>query len=340
MTRMSKSIRIALVSVSTLLVIFIVISISAFAWWKTQTAAPGEISTKKSVVITKGSSGEAIGKKLFEAGVIKSELAFKLYLRLENLSGKLPVGEFEIPQNLSLKDVIAVIQKGPQQVWITIPEGIRREQVPSRFVTGLSLSGAAADSFIDSFLTLSMDEEGYLYPETYLVPKDTTPQGAITLLKNQFKKNFALLVKQTPIEMTDAEIVTLASLIERETLKGDERPMVAGILYNRLRLGMPLQVDATVQYTLANLRCKDSKKCSDWWPTVLRGDYTIASAFNTYKINGLPPHAIANPGKSALEAAARPVANDYIFYLHDKNGVIHYAKTLEEHNQNIAKYIN
>lgn len=337
---MSKSTKIFLIFISSLLVLLAATGIFAFTWWKTQTAAPGNIELKKSVVITKGSSGEAIGEKLFEAGVIKSELAFKLYLRLENLSGKLPVGEFEIPQNLSLKEVIAVIQKGPQQVWVTIPEGIRREQIPSRFVSGLSLTGSAADAFIDSFLTLSADEEGYLYPETYLVPKDTTPEKALTLLKNEFKKNFALLIKQTPIEMTDAEIVTLASLIERETLKGDERPMVAGILYNRLKVGMPLQVDATVQYTLANIRCRDIKKCSDWWPTVLRGDYTIASSFNTYKINGLPPHAIANPGKTALEAAAKPATNDYIFYLHDRNGVIHYAKTLDEHNQNITKYIN
>jgi UPF0755 protein len=322
------------------IILLIVCGIGAFTWWNTQISAPGVSDVKKSVVITKGSSGETIGKKLHDAGVIKNELAFKIYLRLKNLSGKLPVGEFEIPQNLSLKDVVALIQKGPQQVWITIPEGIRREQIPSRFVAGLGLTGKSADAFIDSFLLLSEKEEGYLFPETYLVPKDITPQGAITLLKNEFQKNYATLSKKTPIEMTDSEIVTLASLVERETLKGDERPMVAGILYNRLKLGMPLQVDATVQYTLANMRCRDPKQCSDWWPTVLRGDYTIVAPFNTYKIAGLPPHAIANPGITALQAATTPAVNDYIYYLHDKTGVIHYAKTLDDHNANIAKYIN
>ncbi len=337
---MSKPIRILIIFIGVVLVVLSVASLSAYFWWKTQTAAPGLSDVEKSVIITKGSSGETIGRKLHEAGVIKNELAFKIYLRINNLSGKLPVGEFDIAQNLTVEEVIAVIQKGPQQVWITIPEGIRREQVPSRFVSGLGLTGAAADTFFDSFLALTEKEEGYLYPDTYLVPKEITAQGVVTMLKNEFQKNYIAIVKQTPIEMTDNEIVTLASLIERETLKGEERPMVSGILYNRLQLGMPLQVDATVQYTLANMRCRNLKSCEDWWPTVLRGDYTIVAPFNTYKISGLPPHAIASPSKTALEAAATPKTNDYIYYLHDKGGTIHYARTLEEHNTNIAKYIN
>jgi UPF0755 protein len=337
---MSKFIRIFLIFMGVVIVVLLVASASAYFWWNTQTAAPSVSDVKKSVIITKGSSGETIGRKLHEAGVIKNELAFKIYLRVNNLSGKLPVGEFDIAQNLSVAEVIAVIQKGPQQVWITIPEGVRREQIPSRFISGLGLGGAAADTFFDSFLALTEKEEGYLYPETYLVPKEITAQGAVTMLKNEFFKNYANIVKNPPIEMTDSEIVTLASLIERETLKGEERPMVSGILYNRMQQGMPLQVDATVQYTLANMTCRTVALCEDWWPTVLRGDYTIVAPFNTYKIAGLPPHAIANPGKTALEAAADPATNDYIYYLHDKSGLIHYARTLDEHNANIVKYID
>lgn len=311
-----------------------------FFWWNQSLSAPSKDATKVTVTIAKGSSGEAIGEKLFANGVIKNELAFKLYLRINNLASKIPVGQFEIPKNLTVAQVIEVLQKGPTLIWVTVPEGLRHEQLPDRFISALNLSGEKADAFYTEFLTLAEDEEGYLYPDTYLIPKDLKAPAAVNLLKTTFQKKYQALTKNTPIPLTDNEIVTLASLIERETLKGPERPMVAGILYNRLAIGMPLQVDATVQYTLANMRCRVPKECEDWWPTVLLGDYTIKSAYSTYAITGLPPSPIANPGITALEAAANPTKSDYIYYLHDRNGGIHYAKTLAEHNQNVQQYIN
>ncbi len=311
-----------------------------FFWWNQSLSAPSRDATKVTVTIAKGSSGEAIGEKLYTSGVIKSELAFKLYLRMNNLASKIPVGQFEIPKNLSVSQVIEVLQKGPTLIWVTVPEGLRHEQLPDRFITALNLTGEKADAFYTEFLSLAADEDGYLYPDTYLIPKDLKAPAAVTLLKTTFQKKYQSLTKNTPIELTDNEIVTLASLIERETLKGPERPMVAGILYNRLSIGMPLQVDATVQYTLANIRCRVPKTCEDWWPTVLRGDYTIKSAYNTYTISGLPPSPIANPGVTALEAAANPTKSNYLYYLHDRNGGIHYASTLDEHNQNVQQYIN
>jgi UPF0755 protein len=109
---------------------------------------------------------------------------------------------------------------------------------------------------------------------------------------------------------------------------------------NRIRLGMPLQVDATVQYAKANLSCEGTGyPCSEWWPTVYLEDYKLKSPYNTYLISGLPPAPIASPGLSSLQAAANPEDNDYLYYIHDKSGVVHYAKTYDEHLANVQKYL-
>jgi UPF0755 protein len=135
-------------------------------------------------------------------------------------------------------------------------------------------------------------------------------------------------------------VVILASLLERETLNDSEKPMIAGILANRLRIGMPLQVDATVQYAKATRDCGGTgAACAEWWPTVYLEDYKLKSSYNTYQINGLPPSPIASPSLSSIEAAANPETNDYLYYIHDRDGKAHYATTLDEHNTNIQKYL-
>jgi UPF0755 protein len=128
-----------------------------------------------------------------------------------------------------------------------------------------------------------------------------------------------------------ADSVILASILERETKTDAERPVVAGILINRLNLGMPLQVDATVQYAVGTSK--------DWWPILTLEDLKVNSLYNTYKYAGLPPGPIANPGLSSLKAAFNPAQTDYLYYIHDPTGQIHYAKTLAEQNANIAKYL-
>jgi len=312
-------------------------------WWKSATKAPSNRSEEKTVIITRGASAEKIGNILKEAGVIKNKTAFKFYLQKENLTTTIPPGKFEIPQNLNLSGVVMLLLKGPTEKWVTVPEGLRREQVPQLFAEVLELNGQPRQDFIDSFLAASGGKEGYLFPDTYLVPPDLTGISAVSLMENTFTQKITQ-------EMTDAlsdmgfsldEGVILASLLERETLTGDERPIVAGILYNRIEAGWPLQVDAAVQYAMANDDCvAGSSDCDDWWPRpITRADLDLDSPYNTYMYPGLPPAPISSPGFSSLEAVAFPDSTDYWFYLHDPDGNIHYAKTLTEHNQNIAKYL-
>ncbi|MEJ2347990.1 MAG: endolytic transglycosylase MltG, partial [Patescibacteria group bacterium] len=134
------------------------------------------------------------------------------------------------------------------------------------------------------------------------------------------------------------QIITLASLLERETITNEERPVVAGILWKRVEAGWPLQVDAAVQYAIATADCQGKIEC-EWWPILTKEDLAINSSYNTYKYPGLPPAPIASPGLSSIKAAIFPEDSPYWFYLHDADGEIHYAETLEEHNANVSRYL-
>ncbi len=184
-------------------------------------------------------------------------------------------------------------------------------------------------AFISEFLRASESKEGYLFPDTYLFPKEASASSIVAKMVGTYNNKTKNLKNQSGLTNKDA--VILASLIERETKTNEERPMVAGIMLNRLNAGMPLQIDASVQYAVGTAK--------DWWPILTLDDISTVSPYNTYKNKGLPPAPIANPGLSSLEAAFAPEDSDYWYYIHDPDGVIHYARTLAEHNSNIAKYL-
>lgn len=311
------------------LVIVIILALVAGVggiFWFTQVNQPfSSDSTQKRFVITRGASTSQVANKLESEGFIKSALAFRFYVQTNNLTKSIPAGEFSLSPNLTIPQIIKKLLAGPTQVWVTVPEGLRREQIPARFVEGLELTGERATAFEQEFLAQTTQLEGYLYPETYLFPKEATAGAVI-------KRMTQTLQSKNGGEMPSKDIVTLASILERETKDiKTEGPIVAGILLKRMNAGWPLQADATVQYVLGTP--------AEWWPTPLRADLQISSPYNTYKIIGLPPTPIASPGIEAIKAAQAPEASDYWYYIHDLEGKIHFAVTLEEHNQNVAKYL-
>ncbi len=277
-------------------------------------------------VINKGSSASQIGTKLESAGLIKSALAFKIYIQFTGQSGKLQSGEFRLSPSFSMLQNITVLFNGPIEIWVTIPEGFRCEEIAARFASGLDEN----DSFVTDFLNASRGKEGYLFPDTYLFPLDASASAIVKKMNDTFTIKTQGLTP-TGSGLSFAESVVLASLLERETKTDTERPIVAGIIVNRIQIGMPLQVDASVQYAIGTSR--------DWWPILSLSDLKINSPYNTYKFRGLPPAPIASPGLSSLKAAFKPAATDYLYYIHDSTGQIHYARTLAEHNANVAKYI-
>jgi UPF0755 protein len=175
-----------------------------------------------------------------------------------------------------------------------------------------------------------------LFPDTYLVSKSISAEALLNHLHNTFE-NKVLLVLDDDInnsELSLKQILTLASLVQRESANDAEMPLIAGILFNRLDIGMPLQVDATLQYIKAY-----SSAEQNWWPTPTAADKNLDSPFNTYQKIGLPPSPICNPGLTAIEAVLTPQSTSAFYYIHDLSGKIHIAETLEGHNANVNQYL-
>lgn len=314
--------------------------LGGFLWWNGSISSPGTNPDEKRIVIKKGASAQEIGNLLEEEGVVKSSFAFKIYLQLNNLTTDIPPGQFQVPGNLDLKGVVDLLLEGPTEVWVTIPEGYRREQVAERVANGLGLSDFAKQDFVEKFLDVSEEFEGYLFPDTYLFPPDITPGKVVEVLTQTFDKKFPQSErdKLSRVDLSLKEAVVLASIIERETINASERPLVAGILLNRIDAGWPLQTDATLQYITGTTRCIGKIGC-EWWTPPTVDEKALNSPYNTYLNVSLPPAPISNPGETSLLAVSNPERSDYWFYIHDESGTIHYAETLEEHNTNIARYL-
>ena len=313
----------------------------AIGWWKGASQPVSSDATPKSVLVVKGTSGVEVGNLLYEEKLIKSPLAFKIYIQFRGVASKIQAGEYQLASNLTLGDLVARLLRGPNEVWVTVPEGLRREEIPERFIAVLGLTEEQAVLFREEFLENSAGSEGYLFPDTYLVPKDITGLRVFQIMRNTFDRKITdemqALIDES--EYSLEELVILASILERETKTDAERPTVAGIYFNRLAIGMALQADATAQYAVANTKCGTSSVNCDWWTKPTRADLQTDSPYNTYVYAGLPPAPIANPGLSSLAAVFDPQPSDYFYYIHDASGNIYYAETLSEHNANVSRYL-
>ncbi|MDP1710729.1 MAG: endolytic transglycosylase MltG, partial [candidate division WWE3 bacterium] len=258
-----------------------------------------------------------------------------------NLTSKIQAGRYEIPLTLTPIQVVELLQHGTFDVRLTFLEGWRREQYLEYALSKLAVDN---DVFSAEFLEETESLEGYLFPDTYSVSIDTTAKNLVAKLRSNFDKRYNenIIALEKKSGLSKSQIVIIASLLERESV-GDREELgtIGGILIKRWKAGWYLGVDATVQYALG--RHWNAEKGWEWWKDDLTSqDLKIDSPYNTYKLTGLPPAPIASPGLDALSAAAAPLDSPYWFYLHakiDGKIYIYYAKTLEEHNQNVAKYL-
>jgi UPF0755 protein len=212
-------------------------------------------------------------------------------------------------------------QTGLEPVKVTLPEGLSTRQM------GDILKKRLQDFDEDAFLTLAKPEEGYLFPDTYFFLPGVSPQDVIARLKANFdERTKALSDEIAAFGKPESDIIIMASILEKEGRTPETRRTIAGILWKRLKLGMPLQVDAAFGYIFG----KDTYSPSG-------ADLDVDSPYNTYKYRGLPPGPIDNPGVESIEDAVTPIATPYLYYVTDKDGNIYYAKTLDQHIQNIKK---
>lgn len=287
--------------------------------------------TSTAFVVPKGQAVTIIANRLHEAGLIKNPLAFRLLVKMDNLQNQIQAGSFELAPSMTVSELATQLTKGTNDEWVTIPEGWRAEEI-AEMLGRHDLTDFDQKAFTD----LATAQEGYLFPDTYLIPKLSTSQSIYNLLTNTFDKKITQGLSQelAASSHTEAENIIMASIVEREARGYEQMRRVAGILWHRLDINMALQADATIQYAKGYSQIEKS-----WWVTPTTADRTIQSPFNTYLAPGLPPHPIANPGLDAIKATLDPIKTDDLFYIHDRQGVLHYAKTLQEHNQNVQKYL-
>jgi len=290
---------------------------------------------KVNFVVPKGQSTIVIGQRLQSQGLIKNSLAFRYIVWREKLGNKIQAGTFFLSPSMSVMAIAQELTTGTNDLWVKVLEGWRVEEIAD------SLRDQKVSESLDNFdrqefLNLAKSQEGYLFPDSYLVPRAASADTIVTLLRNTFDKKVqeGLKTQLAQSKLSLADVVTFASLVQREAGDPTQMKVVAGILQNRLDKGMGLNVDATLQYA----KGYDST-LKTWWPQPLAADREISSPFNSYKYNGLPPHPICNPGLDAIQAVLSPQKSNNLYYIHDRQGNIHVAVTLEEQTKNINTYL-
>lgn len=215
---------------------------------------------------------------------------------------------------------------------VPIQEGLRKEEVANAVADKLGWSDVQKNEFLNAHIALGKTNlEGYYFPKSYLINKNTSPVSVTQLMVNEFNKETKDIKKTKATKIINQDTaLKVASIIQREAAgKGDMR-LISGIIWNRIFKGMKLQIDSTLQYVKGNE--------TDWWPQITSNDKNLKSPYNTYLHVDLPPTPISNPGLAAIEAAYNPLATNCLFYLHDKNGVIHCSATYAQHLKNISRY--
>lgn len=312
--------------VITITLLFIVLAISTLLWWNNGVSAVNKNDkTQKIFVVAKGQGVRDIAKSLKEEGFIKDPVVFFLVVKRLGLDGKIQAGDFRLSPSQTTEEIARELTHGTLDIWVTVPEGYRSGEIADLLEKNMP-------TYKPSWRNVLNQHEGYLFPDTYLIPKDADAQLVVSLMKQNFEKKFETIAKTS--NLSKEEIVIIASLIEREAKFAQDRPLVASVITNRLHIGMKLDIDATVQYALG-YQIGEKR----WWKKNLtKDDLAIDSPYNTYTHAGLPPTPIANPGLATLKAVINPTQTNYLYYISDKTGHNHYAETMEEHNANIKKY--
>lgn len=280
-------------------------------------------------VIEKGQGLNAIAKDLEKEGFIRNKIVFILVVKQLGIEKNIQAGDFRLQRSLSASDLAKNLTKGSLDQWFTVIEGLRNEEVADLVTENLGIPSA-------DFLAVA--QQGYLFPDTYLIPKNATSETVVSIMKNNFNTKFTQEMKSKAIKkgLSEREVLTLASLVEKEALFDEDRSEIANIMLRRIKEGHKLQIDATVQYALGYQPVEKR-----WWKKEITfEDLKVDSPYNTYQNYGIPPGPICNPGKASIEAVVNATPDTpYLFYIHDLQGRTHYAKNSLEHQRNIDKYL-
>lgn len=323
-----------------LIVLLVLLGAGALVWVSQRVSQPfGAFTGEQFVEIPPGESTIGIGRRLVAAGVVRDELTFRVAMRWHARGRSLKAGEYRFTDPLSPAAVIDKLVRGEVHlVPVTFPEGLTAEEMAKLFAqTGRGTAEAFVEAASDPSPIAAIDPEadtleGYLFPDTYHLPRSEGADALVQRMVQRFKRVFDddLQKRAKATGLTVRQLMSLAALVEKETARGEERPVVAAVYHNRLRVGMPMQADPTVIYAL--------KRAGRWNGNITRADLQLDSPYNTYRYPGLPPGPIASPGKAAIEAAIDPAEVDYLYFVSRNDGSHAFATTLPEHNRNVQKW--
>ena len=310
------------------IIAIILVVLSVYAYWQVKEwiAQSGPLLSVVNVVVPKGASLNMVAARLEEAQVIDKAWLFKIMARVNGLDKHLKAGEYQFEPGVSLKQAMDKISKGEVFLRkITIPEGLTSGQIMYLIATYPGLEGE-----------IDIDvKEGELLPETYSFELGASRNSIILQAKAAMQKTLeeAWAVRDDDLPIKNiTDLLTMASIIEKETGIADERPLVASVFLNRLRKGMRLQTDPTVIYAITEGETSFGR-------SLKKKDLKIDSPYNTYLNYGLPPGPICNPGREAIMAAAHPAQSDYLYFVADGKGGHRFAKSLSEHNRNVKTWV-
>ena len=318
----------------------------AYGWYRYELQPVDNSSTQKQIFTIKAGEGaREVSRRLVDGGLVRSYDASIIYLTIHGDRSGLKTGSFEVSPGQSTPELLAVIVDGKLKIKkLTIPEGtvlvrietLVAEQGISRASFDAALAGDHSSYSVLSSKPASSSMEGYLFPDTYNISPETSADALVhSMLDNLTAKlNQDILDGFKAQGLSIHQGLTLASIVEKEAFRDQDRAGVAQVFLRRLALKKPFESDAIVQYAI-DLNAQSGKGTIP----VTTAIATLNSPYNSYKNAGLPPGPICNPGLASMEAVAHPATTDYLFFLADKDGVTHFTKTFEEHQANISKYL-
>jgi len=313
--------------------------LTATALWQIKSfiKSPARINGQEKIfTIEKGESLAHISNRLADQGLVKNRFLFRLLVEYRKVSKKIQSGEYALSSSMTPEELLAIIVKGRVILHrLTIPEGMNLEETAllvemAGFGTREDFLNLTRDPGITANLKVPADNlEGYLFPETYFFPRTTTQKEIIQQMVHRFHKVFTPQWQERShaLGFSIHEIVTLASIIEKETGDSSERPIISSVFHNRLKKGMRLESDPTVIYGIFDFNGNITKK-----------DLMTLTPYNTYKIEGLPKGPIANPGRLSLESALFPITSDFLFFVSKKDTTHKFSTNFKDHNRAVEEY--
>ena len=299
----------------------------------------GFSGTEVFVEIPQGAGSAEIRRRLVDAGVVSDDVILRAAMWWSGRSRALQAGEYRFDQPVSPLAVVDKIASGDVYTQrLTFPEGLTIAEMAKVFESRgfgparVFIKAASDGALVKDLDAKARDLEGYLFPETYSLPRRADASRVVAMMVDRFRASYddTLRARAEAQQLTTRQVVTLASLIEKETARADERPLVAAVYRNRIKQGMGMQADPTVVYALM--------KAGKYDGNIRREDLNFDSPYNTYRYPGLPPGPIAAPGRASLEAALSPADVPYLYFVSRNDGSHVFAATLKEHNANVYQY--